>query len=270
MKKYIKGFTLAETMIALIIIGILITIMIPVAMKSKPDQNYLKFKKANETLMQSVSTLVSADKYYLRGDLGLKPNGDYADKSYFCRNFADTLNTKKIACDYTIDDFDSDGFYYSCELSFAGEKLCTPSDMAEIKASLDTACKESQAHINGDVGVTTTDNVVYYEPTLENHFGCIVSDTCDYSSEHWGSEYNGKRLYNEDLDVVKMVNTGIQTNRIYRLMCIDVDGIPDDATESDCKNECPFGYGIRVDGKILVGARAQEWIEKIQTSSDNN
>ena len=35
---------------------------------------------------------------------------------------------------------------------------------------------------------------------------------------------------------------------------MDVDGIN--------KGEEPFGYGIRADGKILVGSRAQQWIEK--------
>ena len=35
---------------------------------------------------------------------------------------------------------------------------------------------------------------------------------------------------------------------------MDVDGIN--------KGEDPFGYGIRVDGKIILGARAQEWLGK--------
>ena len=41
---------------------------------------------------------------------------------------------------------------------------------------------------------------------------------------------------------------------IYKVVCMDVDGIN--------KGEAPFGYGIRADGKILVGSRAQQWIEK--------
>ena len=35
---------------------------------------------------------------------------------------------------------------------------------------------------------------------------------------------------------------------------MDVDGID--------KGEAPFGYGIRADGKILTGKRADEWMEK--------
>ena len=35
---------------------------------------------------------------------------------------------------------------------------------------------------------------------------------------------------------------------------MDIDGIG--------KGEDPFGYGIRADGKVLPGARADEWLQK--------
>jgi len=35
---------------------------------------------------------------------------------------------------------------------------------------------------------------------------------------------------------------------------VSIDGIN--------KGEDPFGYGIRADGKILIGARADVWLEK--------
>ena len=43
-------------------------------------------------------------------------------------------------------------------------------------------------------------------------------------------------------------------NLLFRVFCIDIDGIN--------KGEPPFGYGIRADGKILTGARADVWLEK--------
>ncbi len=42
--------------------------------------------------------------------------------------------------------------------------------------------------------------------------------------------------------------------RYYKVFCFDVDGIN--------KGEAPFGYGIRRDGKILVGTRATTWLQK--------
>ena len=41
---------------------------------------------------------------------------------------------------------------------------------------------------------------------------------------------------------------------VYRVVCLDVDGFD--------KEENSFGYGIRADGKILTGKRADEWINK--------
>ena len=45
-----KGFTLAEVMITLTVIGIITAVIIPVAIHSKPDENIMKFKKAHNTL----------------------------------------------------------------------------------------------------------------------------------------------------------------------------------------------------------------------------
>ena len=60
---------------------------------------------------------------------------------------------------------------------------------------------------------------------------------------------------------------------IYKVICIDIDGIPDDGSENcdDVKDVCPFGYGVRYDGKILTGQRADEWLEKgFQKGSNEN
>ena len=60
---------------------------------------------------------------------------------------------------------------------------------------------------------------------------------------------------------------------IYKPVCIDVDGIPKDGSKNcdDVKDICPFGYGIRADGKIISGARADEWMEKgFQKGSNEN
>ena len=43
---------------------------------------------------------------------------------------------------------------------------------------------------------------------------------------------------------------------------MDIDGTPENATTTNCVNECPFGYGIRADGKIIYGKRASEWFKK--------
>mgnify|MGYP006916097546 CR=1 FL=1 len=57
-------------------------------------------------------------------------------------------------------------------------------------------------------------------------------------------------------------NSNCGLDSIYKIFCVDIDGIPDNVTKTDCVNECPFGYGIRADGKIMNGKRADEWLEK--------
>ena len=37
-----------------------------------------------------------------------------------------------------------------------------------------------------------------------------------------------------------------------------------DNFENKCGNECPFGYGVRADGKIVPGTKALYWLEKIE------
>ena len=64
-----KAFTLAEVMIVLTVIGILTAILMPIAFHSTPDQNVMKFKKANSTLGTIFRELVSSDKYFQDGDL---------------------------------------------------------------------------------------------------------------------------------------------------------------------------------------------------------
>ena len=93
-KKYSKGFTLAEVLITLSVIGIITAVIIPVAIHSKPDENIMKFKKAHNTLYQVVSALVGSGKYYLDGDMtrDIKGNLQYSSNydptckycSYFC------------------------------------------------------------------------------------------------------------------------------------------------------------------------------------------
>ena len=46
----------------------------------------------------------------------------------------------------------------------------------------------------------------------------------------------------------------------YHLFCIDIDGIPSGASADNCVNECPFGYAIRNDGKIVTSTKVDQWL----------
>ena len=146
-----KGFTLAEILIVLVIMGVLTMILLPVAFQSSPDEKVMKFKKGYNTLNTVIRELVSSDRYYQNGDLGTRANGN------------------------TIDGEHDGDITYFCE-TFAAPGAVP-----------------------------------------------IYSDKNGFDAQ-------------------------------YKLFCMDIDGIGE--------GEDPFAFGIRADGKVLVGYKAKEWLKK--------
>ncbi len=237
-----KGFTLAEVLITLTVIGIITAVIIPVAIHSKPDENIMKFKKAHNTLYQVISELVNSDKYYLNGDLATKADGvqikggfgydggtatnDMTLIKYFCNTFASLLTTKSINCS-TAKTAENDYITFVPVPTIMRDNW--DKNMANGKTMLDEKCKEIASKVGAEI--VTTDNIVYYQSNPQGTFGV---------------EWYTYLLFHETDD------NGIEKN--YKPFCIDIDGID--------KGEDPFGYGIRADGKILTGKRADEWLEK--------
>ena len=59
-----KGFTLTELMIALAVIGILVAVVTPAIMKTRPNKNKMMVKKTFYTTEQIVSTLINDERLY--------------------------------------------------------------------------------------------------------------------------------------------------------------------------------------------------------------
>jgi len=238
-----KAFTIAEIMIVLTVIGILAGILVPVANNARPDENVMKFKKAHAVLGNVVRELVTSDKYFKNGDLGIKYDGTpitYDEDVYYCEVMADILSAKSSSCPYKC-------VYGSPVNLCTGEGITsgTPHTVCTVTETklnnfktnyLDNGCAYAAVGSSGTLElpniVLGNDTVIYIASRL--HFGL------------WGNKYFDA----EGNDVV------------YGIICIDVDGIPSNATSSNCVNECPFGYGIRADGKLIPGARAQAWLDK--------
>ena len=244
---YKKAFTLAEIMIVLVVIGILTAILLPAGFQSAPDENIMKFKKANTTLYRVINELVSSDKYYKDGDLSTKPNGQIIcgsfqnagtpncigsenEITYFCKTFSDILSTKSVNCS-TAKTGGNDTY------TFVSIPSHTPNKSWQVtqergKAIFDAKCSETAVTVGAEI--VTNDNITYYQVNPSATFGVI-----------WGNNYT--RLFANSFD-----DNGFLDK--YKIFCIDVDGIN--------KGEDPFGYGIRVDGKIMPGERADTWLQK--------
>ena len=69
-----KGFTLAELLIALGVVGILVAILMPVIFSIIPDQNEIMAKKAYYTVQSVVSEMINDGSCY--------PDQTHAKRSY--------------------------------------------------------------------------------------------------------------------------------------------------------------------------------------------
>ncbi len=250
-----KAFTLAEILIVLVLIGVLTMILLPMAFQSSPDEKVMKFKKGYNTLNTVIKELVSSDKYYQDGDLGVMAGGKTVNSAtYFCETFADCISTKSVKCS---ENKLSNPYAFSTRLD-VGYKMVEgdPADpdgnytgqtltLELNQKQADIACSE-----NTDSGeeIVTTDGIIYYQTSPGHHFGWEF----DYGS--MGGNLIGKRYYGGKENGVYLHRDANGFDRIYKVFCMDIDGIN--------KGEAPFGFGIRADGKILTGMRATEWLNK--------
>ncbi len=262
MKSRKLAFTLAELMIVLSVIGILSAILLPVAFQSTPDKDILKFKKANNTLATAVRELVTSGKYYKYGSLAYPVIEEYQSPyainwwgalcptdtdapNYFCNSLADIISVKEKSCKVTLFDLEN----VTTAVSISGK----PSDENRLK--VDAACpmmlNYSATNGNGLDKIVTIDNVTYY--LYGTMFGREnpVSGACAAGQILVQDEAGKDICIEED-----------GTDILYSAFCIDIDGI-----EGPIK---PFGYGIRTDGKIKAGARADWWLKRDITKKETD
>ena len=276
MKK--NAFTLAEIMIVLMVIGILTAILLPSARNAMPNQDVMKFKKAHNALQTAIRELVNSDKYYLDGDLGVKPDGTLidgthdGDNTYFCESISDILSVKENNCETWASKMgNSHGGRPQLNLSLQPDGTIAQT-LEEAQADADTACNNIAAKFENDntydkYALITDDGIAIFETFVANTFG--ISYQANNSLYYNGSEdpltdpncINGgrgaqtcaKRMFSSpNQEPTHADKNGFDA--MYKIICIDIDGFR--------RGERPFGYGIRADGKILSGARAQEWFEK--------
>lgn len=205
------GFTLAELMIVLAILGVIAAILTPVIFDAMPDENRLRFKKAYYTMQRTTDAVLNSD-VYPEGDMSKAAN----PARTFCNVFSDMLNTIYDNCAGTNALKANNGAAYTYTSSNA--------------ATLDSYCKNAVVKNPLDGGSS-------------NFPKFITQDGIFW----WGFDYGFTTATNTD---------GIRTD--YAIICIDVDGTG---------SETPFAFGVRNDGKVVVGQKAKEWLKEGVKSS---
>ena len=226
-----KGFTLAEIMVALVVIGIITSIILPVAYNNLPSEKVMKFKKGNAILAKVINELVMSGEYYMAGDLGTDNNGSGVSATYFCETFSDLVTTKRINCLNTDNGDYKIGMY---RLEGMGSETLSDKKTSALKY-VDSMCKQYHPKDKNNketFEIITSDNVKFY----------TINPATTFSTKAPNASYD-------------MFSPCLQT---YKIMCMQVD-------------DEIFGYGIRKDGRIMAGERALAWVEKsIQSKEDEN
>lgn len=238
-----KGFTLAETLITLVVLGVIAAVLIPTIMNVAPDNNKVMFKKAYSTLERTVSELINDETKY---PAGTSWSNDGGTTNYNC---ADTGGTPAVDCGFHNTYLASNttdnkfGYLFSQQLNTVGTV---------------TLLGKTTANGTGNNIFTTTDGITWY-------VRIPVAD--DYNARTTPSSYdNTLQFPTMNLYLTKVLvdvngkakgpncsaDSGIAT---YKPSSPSPDyTLCSDATDP-CKNKPDvFIFGIRYDGKIAIGS----------------
>ena len=246
------AFTLAEIMIVLSVIAIITAILLPSARNAIPNEKVMKFKKGHNALYNAILELVNSDKYYLDGDLGTKADGTQLLQTqetyykYFCETLADVLSIKSVVCNSKSSVAGIIILLEGCTATGTRDAYLncrglqnSPEYMQNRKERLDSLCAMADEN---NKEIITTDNVWYFDLNPEATFGASINDVFS------------ERIFSPPSQNPPTLYESNEMDAAYKVFCMDIDGINN--------GEAPFGYGIRADGKILNGARADEWLNK--------
>lgn len=216
-----KGFTLAETIITLLIIGVVAAITIPALIKSMPSNNKVMFKKAYNTLSQGVNNLINDDVNYPSTQTGAL--WDSGTSSYSGATVSLGFN------------FDNGANYGDIGKGYL--KFC---DL--LSNQLNTV---GTVNCDNPVGTgwgsfTTSDGVLW-----QIYEGWSSSTTApandDFPLSNTDYAYQSKALI--DVNGSKGPNCTLDTSNTYSKFNYS----------ANCKDPDQFIIGIRYDGKLQVG-----------------
>jgi len=244
MKKKV-AFTLAELMIVLTVLGVISLMIVPSIMQQRPDEGLLRFKKAYFTLQRTVDAVLNSDVYSM-GDLGhpvgvetLLDNQEGAEDIVmpFCHFFAQMLNITGVE---------------NCTANNFADPVILPvnadgvADYDTAATNLDVACEDFTVRFVTQDGISWG-GFAYDFPEQVSQCVAVADDGISCQDTDGDGEGDTETVPNPNRDI-----DGFRTD--YCPVCIDVDAIG--------RGEPPFAFGVRNDGRIILGARANEILNR--------
>ena len=221
-----KGFTLAEVLITLGIVGIVSAIMIPAIMNSKPDPMKATYLKVYDSLQSNLKELASDSSLYQYcgtvggiGDvdchgfpfinqslpIGRSANeiGALTNEVKFCNLLSEKLGGTNTNCSGTVYSYVANGFtdYFNNHISFTTSNGIQWMVSPAIATSYDGANRTAtwQRDIYADINGTTGENCIYNANNCKNpdRFRFIVyADGTLIPGDGMGQEYiNSRRSF---------------------------------------------------------------------------
>lgn len=229
-----KGFTLAETMITLGILGVLAAILIPAVMKLSPDNNRVMFKKAYYTLERAITYMINNDANY-----PASVTYTAADSVIYLKGFNNTTqssNDTNKFCYFLADMMNIIGNYTCPALGENGDTVLGSFQTSDgIKWGIYTPVSDTTNNGSDSASCTGAE--------------FPINSTCYYTTKV-AVDVNGDKGPNCTTDQVR------DSGSSYH---------PDDRYDTLLTNYCPTGQepdqfliSVRYDGKLRVGYSSVE------------
>ncbi len=186
---YKKGFTTAEVVITLGIIGALAVILLPVLIQDRPNQEMIMFKKAYTQLSRAVNELINDDDFYPETELtsNIETNsgfGNNVEVVYHGKKFGGTDNDAKTKFCKLV----------AVKLNIRGEEKCDV---------------DAQTLANGGHFITS-DGIVWLMPINDFH-GSEQEVTIDVNGSDGYNCFEGQSCKEPDRFTIKVSRQGLIT-----------------------------------------------------------
>jgi prepilin-type N-terminal cleavage/methylation domain-containing protein len=234
-----KGFSLAEVLVAIGIIGILAIVLIPLLTKDTPSKNKVIFRKAYNSLAQIVANMINDDVNYpaTRFDVNNIPRGfNYTDK------------TTNVSGTDTINKF---CYFLSNQLNTVGTVTCPlATDTAGTTTQIFTMPDGATWYFKPGGNDSAPDTQFPRPPTVEASM-YATTITVDIDGPYKGTNCSADGYFSSSYS--EYIPTGVSpAPKPAYTNCTSATP----ATTPCEKNPDTFILGVRYDGKIYTGTTA--------------